>query len=216
MLATPAKMEATYSAVTNVLQVSISSASKYSLLNSTRKLTRNLISSDPPLSEDDIPVGSWLCNSCRFKSKDEVEEIPVTSTTTMSSRRTKKRSGSTESTIVPKKTLSSPFDELIKAAVSMNPKQFKLPKELELHHQFPGFDKGLYPSPISPLSYQRVFFLQLCQQGAQREDLRSASSTKWIRMEWFRFRLKLVFIVRNHVNGLLWWHAIIAHFFSIM
>lgn len=107
---------------------------------------QNSIFSDPPLSESDIPVGSWLCNSCRFKSKDEVEEGPPQSTnvSVTSSRRTKKRSGSTESEILPKKTISSPFDELIKAAIAMNPKQFKLPKELELHHQFPGFDKGIY------------------------------------------------------------------------
>lgn len=99
------------------------------------------------MTEDDIPVGSWLCNSCRFKSKDDNEEASLQSQTSVfSTRRTKKRSGSGSTELQPatKKTFSSPFDELIKAAMSMNPKQFKLPKELELHYQFPGFDKGWY------------------------------------------------------------------------
>lgn len=144
MHATPAKTEEIYYVVTDALQASISSVSEYNTIAIKDLWIQLPIFSDPPLSESDIPVGSWLCNSCRFKSKDDEEEgvekpsnMSVTST-----RRTKKRSGSTESQLAPKKTVSSPFDELIKAAISMNPKQFKLPKELELHHQFPGFDKG--------------------------------------------------------------------------
>lgn len=36
----------------------------------------------------------------------------------------------------------TPLDELIKAASILNPKQFELPRELEIHSQFPGNDKG--------------------------------------------------------------------------
>lgn len=35
----------------------------------------------------------------------------------------------------------TPLDELIKAASILNPKQFELPRELEIHTQFPGNDK---------------------------------------------------------------------------
>lgn len=36
----------------------------------------------------------------------------------------------------------TPLDELIKAASILNPRQFELPRELEIHTQFPGNDKG--------------------------------------------------------------------------
>lgn len=36
----------------------------------------------------------------------------------------------------------TPLDELIRAASIQNPKQFELPRELELNVQFPGYDRG--------------------------------------------------------------------------
>lgn len=36
----------------------------------------------------------------------------------------------------------SPFDELIRAATILNPRQFELPRELNIYPQFPGDEKG--------------------------------------------------------------------------
>lgn len=38
----------------------------------------------------------------------------------------------------------SPFEELIRAASILNPRQFELPRELAIFPQFPGDEKGLY------------------------------------------------------------------------
>lgn len=54
----------------------------------------------------------------------------------------------------------TPLDELIRAASIQNPKQFELPRELELNVQFPGYDRGkiLILSDIFALIYLRFFF----------------------------------------------------------
>lgn len=37
----------------------------------------------------------------------------------------------------------TPLDELIRAATIMNPRQFELPREMEIYDQFPGTDKSI-------------------------------------------------------------------------
>lgn len=39
---------------------------------------------------------------------------------------------------------STPLDELIKAASILNPKQFELPREMNIYPQFPGNDKSKF------------------------------------------------------------------------
>uniref|UniRef100_A0A0K8V4X2 PHD finger protein 12 n=1 Tax=Bactrocera latifrons TaxID=174628 RepID=A0A0K8V4X2_BACLA len=142
---------------------------------------------DPPLTEEDIPSGQWLCHNCRMTLKptsssksSSVERSAagaVTAARTESSRpntpsvdaetapfkfrNLRKRSSSRASfssdlsntekylsklpvgiqrALDPNKK-PTPLDELIKAASILNPKQFELPRELEIHSQFPGNDK---------------------------------------------------------------------------
>jgi hypothetical protein len=42
----------------------------------------------------------------------------------------------------PEPVVLSPMEELIKAAKLMNPRQFELPREMNVYVQFPGTDKG--------------------------------------------------------------------------
>ena len=55
---------------------------------------------------------------------------------------------------------SNPLDVLIKAAMSMNPKQFELPRDMSVSMPFPGTDKGksehavlLVQDPRAPRPY---------------------------------------------------------------
>ncbi|XP_004524939.1 PHD finger protein 12 [Ceratitis capitata] len=144
---------------------------------------------DPPLTEEDIPSGQWLCHSCRMtlkptsSSKSSSVERSASGVAVASradNSRPSTPSGATEAEAPPFKfrnlrkrsssrasfcsDLSStekylsklpvgiqraldpnkkptPLDELIKAASILNPKQFELPRELEIHSQFPGNDK---------------------------------------------------------------------------
>lgn len=148
---------------------------------------------DPPLNEEDIPSGQWLCHNCRMTSKPlssskassveraaaaglkslaggeqsseqsrpntpDLEIIPpkVRSLRNRSSSRTSVSSelATEKNAALTAEKLSTgiakaleankkpnPLYELIKAASTLNPKQFELPKELELHTQFPGNDK---------------------------------------------------------------------------
>ncbi|XP_059222604.1 PHD finger protein 12 isoform X1 [Stomoxys calcitrans] len=152
---------------------------------------------DPPLTEDDIPSGQWLCHNCRMTLKtapstssksSSVERTSATPATAavvaaaaagvnsrpntpsaggdlesipLKIRHLRKRSSSRASfcsdlsgtekylsklpvgiqrALDPNKK-PTPLDELIKAASILNPKQFELPRELEIHTQFPGNDK---------------------------------------------------------------------------
>lgn len=159
-------------------------------------ITHNLklYCSDPPLTEDDIPSGQWLCHNCRMTLKtapshsSKSSSVERTSTTPavaaaaagassrpntpsaggdlesipLKIRHLRKRSSSRASfcsdlsstekylsklpvgiqrALDPNKK-PTPLDELIKAASILNPKQFELPRELEIHTQFPGNDKS--------------------------------------------------------------------------
>ncbi|CAD7086687.1 unnamed protein product [Hermetia illucens] len=147
---------------------------------------------DPPLSEEDIPNGQWLCHNCRMTlkpssssksgsverstsktlesdhSRPNTPASEIDSTLPIKIRNLRKRSSSHISNssesgaavsaeknattnankltpgvakaLDPNKKVT-PLEELIKAASIMNPKQFELPRDLELNHQFPGSDK---------------------------------------------------------------------------
>ncbi|XP_058804724.1 PHD finger protein 12 [Phymastichus coffea] len=79
---------------------------------------------DPPLELSDIPNGQWVCHSCRCASKKE-------------------------SILVQKKKKKSALEVLAFAASLVNPKEFSLPRELQLPITFPGTDK------IDPISCKR-------------------------------------------------------------
>ncbi|XP_069683986.1 PHD finger protein 12 [Periplaneta americana] len=129
---------------------------------------------DPPLDETDIPMGEWLCHSCRIaankvegmvpsssinmksevKLPREVKELASAITTCRGRLRGKreaaelptneKRSRKDESA-----PFTNPLDVLVKAASAMNPKQFELPREMGMSIPFPGTDKIPGPSKIS-------------------------------------------------------------------
>ncbi|XP_055388987.1 PHD finger protein 12 [Condylostylus longicornis] len=147
---------------------------------------------DPPLTEEDIPNGQWLCHNCRMTLKvnststSKANSVDRTLTAKVDSdnsrpntpnalheqqeimssvpnklRNLRKRSSShisfcsdtsapTDKILAHKLALTknfdsnkkpNPLDELINAAMIMNPRQFGLPKEMEVHYQFPGSDK---------------------------------------------------------------------------
>ncbi|KAL7745689.1 hypothetical protein ACLKA6_009895 [Drosophila palustris] len=133
---------------------------------------------DPPLSEEDIPSGQWLCHSCRMAKVSQpacsskassVERVPSAGSgsraNTPSSgelesiplkiRNLRKRSNSERNStekLLSKMPLAiqraldpnrkpTPLDDVIRAACMLNPQQFSLPPELELHTQFPGNGK---------------------------------------------------------------------------
>lgn len=80
--------------------------------------------SDPPLEISDIPNGQWVCHACRCASKKE----------TLAGLKKKKKSA---------------LEVLAFAASLVNPKEFSLPRELQLPITFPGTDK------VSPVSCKR-------------------------------------------------------------
>ncbi|KAI4454837.1 phd finger protein 12 [Holotrichia oblita] len=93
---------------------------------------------DPPLEESDIPLGEWLCHSCRWKSK--IGE-PQTRSKRSASSSSSSTSSSSKSAKKPK--LNS-MDVLIQAASAINPKQFELPHNIMEPCVFPGTDKGIH------------------------------------------------------------------------
>ena len=73
--------------------------------------------SDPPLDEEDVPQGEWLCRKCKIIGKDDAESDYADSD----------ESDDIESD---PKGLRKPFSYLIRAAQTLNPKQFQLPNDL--------------------------------------------------------------------------------------
>ncbi|XP_001605754.1 PHD finger protein 12 [Nasonia vitripennis] len=79
---------------------------------------------DPPLELSDIPNGEWICHACRCAMKKE---------NSIGNKRKKKNA----------------LEVLALAASLVNPKEFELPRELQIPITFPGTDK------IDPVSFKR-------------------------------------------------------------
>ncbi|EDV22608.1 uncharacterized protein TRIADDRAFT_59019 [Trichoplax adhaerens] len=72
---------------------------------------------DPPLDEDGIPAGEWICKKCKAEYQDNTRPIAKQS------------------------ELRSPFAVLVKDNVKQNPSEFRLPKEMQYHIPLPGSKK---------------------------------------------------------------------------
>lgn len=90
---------------------------------------------DPPLEEDDIPDGEWLCNECKALPKEEEESNQKDHVT---------NDGGHEVPSIPaakhveNSKLESPFSTLVKMTTGKNPTTFSLPPELKCNTYFPG------------------------------------------------------------------------------
>lgn len=179
-----------------------------SLSKSNIVLNVSDILSDPPLYEEDIPEGLWLCHNCRMTQTPVASTSAATSTVDTTQAGNETATASTDTASVPvqmpptdtetaaaatvlliaKKLKSqrsrsnsrisncsdssgtdkkppvvppvvvapkiiatadpkrkpTPLDELIRAASIMNPRQFELPREMEIYDQFPGTDKSKF------------------------------------------------------------------------
>lgn len=69
------------------------------------------------------------------KLKEEIPEVKEV-------EKTEKEEESKENE--PEVKISTPMDELLKAAIIMNPRVFELPREMEIFSQFPGEDKSSF------------------------------------------------------------------------
>ncbi|XP_063833422.1 PHD finger protein 12-like [Ostrinia nubilalis] len=116
---------------------------------------------DPPLDENDIPAGQWLCREChatdaekpasargsRAHSPADSKSDTDKKTRSLRNNRTnsaKKKSKDEEEDEKkkeePEKELT-PMEVLVRAARVMNPRQFQLPNEMKIPFVFPGTEK---------------------------------------------------------------------------
>lgn len=118
---------------------------------------------DPPLSEQDIPNGLWICHTCKMTDQSsplqenrqgntpaDVSQIAKIKKmrNRSSSLKTSATSASTEisTNVEVENDLDdvsnlSPLDQLIRAARILNPRQFELPREINSPFPFPGTEK---------------------------------------------------------------------------
>ncbi|XP_061723015.1 uncharacterized protein LOC133529335 [Cydia pomonella] len=118
---------------------------------------------DPPLDENDIPAGLWLCRECQGADAEQPPSArgsravsPADSKDSdKKTRSLRNRSNSTKKTEEDDKDKDkdtkekekedkelTPMEILVKAAKVMNPRQFELPREMRVPCPFPGTEKG--------------------------------------------------------------------------
>ncbi|KAK2160899.1 hypothetical protein LSH36_125g03022 [Paralvinella palmiformis] len=110
---------------------------------------------DPPLEDDGVPIGEWLCHRCRMHPKTEDDETASTcsSRSRQSEQSVKKGSSSKNNRHDDDFDMEwdesdknkTPLELLAKAASFANPKQFELTKDITCNIQLPGDYK---PKPI--------------------------------------------------------------------
>ncbi|KAG7303419.1 hypothetical protein JYU34_011935 [Plutella xylostella] len=117
---------------------------------------------DPPLDENDIPAGQWLCKHChgmdaerqassrgsRAPSPSDRSDTSEKRTRSLRNSSAKKKAKEEVEEEKPQEKAKpeeqrelTPMEVLVKAARIMNPKQFELPREMRIPCPFPGTDK---------------------------------------------------------------------------
>ncbi|ESP00983.1 hypothetical protein LOTGIDRAFT_238397 [Lottia gigantea] len=102
---------------------------------------------DPPLEEDELPPGEWLCHRCQLspESKDDETASNCSNASSRSSKSSTKnrlkRQYSEEDTSPIFTENEHPLLSLAKAARLMNPVQFELPKDIACTIPLPGSSK---------------------------------------------------------------------------
>ncbi|XP_052800877.1 PHD finger protein 12-like isoform X2 [Mya arenaria] len=89
---------------------------------------------DPPLEEDDIPPGEWICHRCRVSPKEKDDD---TSSTKSGSSSNGGKKYLPPPIPIPVLALN-PLHTLAEAAKVLNPVQFELTKDLACTTQIPG------------------------------------------------------------------------------
>jgi len=102
----------------------------------------HLLCHDPPLEEEDVPNGLWLCHKCRTEAL-EVKDDDAESTSSKSSVKSG-RGKKLATPMEPERETEHPLRTLAKAARFMNPSQFDVGKEISCHKDLPGSSKRLY------------------------------------------------------------------------
>ncbi|XP_072934769.1 uncharacterized protein [Epargyreus clarus] len=163
---------------------------------------------DPPLDENDIPFGLWLCKECRASdaekptsSRSSRAQSPVDKSDADKKRTLRKKTkddakekekeelkdkkegeddSKKQQEAEPKEV--NPIEVAVKTAKAMNPKQFELPKEMQIPIIFPGTEKegsaklvtsdptrschvcagGCKPAPLLQCDYCPLLFHQDC------------------------------------------------------
>ncbi|KAI5642217.1 PHD finger protein 12 MRG binding domain-containing protein [Phthorimaea operculella] len=113
----------------------------------------HLVCYDPPLDENDIPAGLWLCKECRGSDAEAEKEAGTRSSRAQSpadeprslrnkkSKEVKEEDKHEKEKDLEKEKELTPMEILVKAAKIMNPRQFELPREMRVPCPFPGTDK---------------------------------------------------------------------------
>lgn len=121
---------------------------------------------DPPLEEEDVPPGEWLCHRCRMKPAPEVNDDETASSCSSKSRQSEPSHSASTSTLPSKRACSNkllrcldgdysdldfadmteddrknPLTMLAKASRILNPRQFDLPSDVACPYNFPGSSK---------------------------------------------------------------------------
>ncbi|CAL1529906.1 unnamed protein product [Lymnaea stagnalis] len=102
----------------------------------------HLLCHDPPLIEEELPTGEWLCHKCKI-APQEAKDDDAESTSSKSSNRSN-RTKRTAVQIDADAETDHPLKTLAKAARLMNPMQFDVGKEISCNKPLPGNSKRVY------------------------------------------------------------------------
>ncbi|KAL4223515.1 PHD finger protein 12 [Mactra antiquata] len=100
---------------------------------------------DPPLEEDDIPPGEWICHRCKTGPKELPQKDDDASSTKSGSSTASGKASRYIPLPIPIPVLSTnPLHTLAEAAKVLNPVQFELPKDIDCTVPLPGSYKRKY------------------------------------------------------------------------
>ncbi|GFO43226.1 PHD finger protein 12 [Plakobranchus ocellatus] len=113
----------------------------------------HLLCHDPPLSEEGLPTGEWLCHKCKTTPQErstvviQVKDDDSESTSSRSSSKSYRGKRQVHTTGTETES-EHPLKTLAKAARYMNPMQFDVGKEISCNVPLPGSSKRMYGKAV--------------------------------------------------------------------
>lgn len=118
----------------------------------TKKIDTNAVTADSSVEaftvdQSNVPAADDVCDDIasfetrKLRKRSNSHVSGASGASDKSSKQPQNATATIEVPDAPDK-IKSPFDELIKAAAILNPRQFELPRNMNIFVQFPGGDKS--------------------------------------------------------------------------
>lgn len=129
----------------------------------------HLLCLDPPMEDEDIPEGEWLCKTCKLGKKQTVDGVISLKFLSKKRKRSIEDDGSDDSKEA--KLIRTIWSQLIRRAMESDPKEYENPLDCRtIPYIFPGDSKNTKKNQIKP-KHPHSTKCYICGKGLAKQSM---------------------------------------------